>query len=120
MRPSATPSPRGANAASDLVADLVAAGTDAGTDGGRGRSDRFGAGAGDARGEPAPAAVEHREAVRPGERDREAVGDEDEHRRAGAIDRVAVELRRIGLRLGPAGGSPPGVAGGSARAPDAR
>ncbi len=34
-------------------------------------------------GQPAPAAVDHRDAVGPGERDRQAVGDEDQRREAG-------------------------------------
>src|SRR6185295_2451042 len=65
------------------------------------RVDRSGAGADDAAGEPPPAAVEHRKPVRPRQRDRQAIGDEDEGGEPGAIDDVSVELGRVSGRIGP-------------------
>ncbi len=53
---------------------------------------RLGAGGDDAGGQTAPAAVQHRHAVRPRERDRQAVGGEDQRRQAGLGDDVAVDL----------------------------
>ena len=83
-----------------LGADLVAAGADPGADRGAGRFDRDGAPGDDPGREPAPAAVQHRHAAGPGERDRQAVGGEDERRQAGAADDVPVDLFQRRPRLG--------------------
>ena len=67
----------------DLVADLVAAGADPRPDRRRARPDLPRPALDDPAGEPAPAAVEHRDPALAGERHRQAVGDLDE-RRSGA------------------------------------
>ena len=51
-------------------------------------------------GEAAPAAVEHRHAARARERDRQAVGDEDERRQPRVGGDVPVDLGDLGARLG--------------------
>ena len=83
MRPSATPSPSAENAAQDLVADLVVAGPDARADRRGLGADRAHAALDDPAGKPAPAAVQHRDASPARQRDRKAVGDQDERRETG-------------------------------------
>ena len=78
--------------AEDLLADLVAAGADAGADRSVGRPDGLDASGDDARRQPAPAAVEHRDTAGAGEGDREAVGDEDERSQARFGGGVAVDV----------------------------
>ena len=99
MRPSAIPSPRSANR-QHLGADLVAAGADPGPDRGGGGFDQRRTAGDDPGRQPAPAAVEHRHAARPGERHRQAVGGEDERREAGTADDVPVELLQPCARFG--------------------
>ena len=87
----------------DLVADLVAAGADARADSGGRRLDLLHPVLDDPGRHPAPAAMDHRHASRPRQRDREAVGDEDEGREPGPIGRVTVGLREARSGVGERG-----------------
>ena len=93
--PVAIPSPRSANRLQDRLVDLVAAAADPRADRRRGGADRLDATGDDPRREPAPAAVQHRDATLSGQRHRQAVGDLDQRRQPRVGGRLPV-CRRAG------------------------
>ncbi len=99
IRPSATSGPQRLEGGQDLVADLVAAGADSGADRRRLRLDLLDAARDDPGCHAPPAAVDHRHAPGPGERHRQAVGDEHERRQLGPRRGMAVDLRQAGGRI---------------------
>ena len=119
IRPSATPATERREGGEHLVADLVAAGPDA-----RARSPRSSLRSQRRRSPTMPAARPRQpqwSIARPlcaGERDRQAVGDEDERGQARCGRRRGRRRsRRVGSGLGPAGRAPAGPRGGRSRAP---
>ena len=86
IRPSASPGAERREGRQDLVADLVAAGPDPGADRGGGRRRRLHPGRRRSRGQPAPAAVEHRHAPGPAS----AIGRQSATKTSGARPGTAV------------------------------
>ena len=81
-----------------LVPHLVAAGADSGADRRIGRAHRLDPPCDDPRGHPAPSAMQDGDTARSRDGNGQAIGDEDERRRAGLADDVAIGLRSVAAR----------------------